>query len=191
MGRIAESGQWNQKPLIRTFGSSLAKASSTQRWGFFYIRRFEMLQLSRFLKVRSRDGLVAVLTSCVPIRYTLQAAKWRSFTNDMSLETDMVRVLRERKLLITSLAEDDIELAIAIKNLHKKLDQPKILYLMLAQGCNFSCRYCPIPSQASRYGENLMSSEAARSGIILWAEHLNDAGVRSTILSSFTVANPF
>jgi radical SAM protein with 4Fe4S-binding SPASM domain len=102
----------------------------------------------------------------------------------MSLETDMVRVLRERKLLITSLAEDDIELAIAIKNLHKKLDQPKILYLMLAQGCNFSCRYCPIPSQASRYGENLMSSEAARSGIILWAEHLNDAGgqVDNTII---------
>jgi uncharacterized protein len=81
--------------------------------------------------------------------------------------------LQQRGLLAAG-SDDDRALAAAQSELNRRLDRASLLYLVLAQGCNFSCAYCPIPELSRETGNVLMSSHTARAAIDLWARHLRD-----------------
>lgn len=86
----------------------------------------------------------------------------------------LINDLWQQKLIIDSSEDDDREFLETTSALERKLNQPTILYLMTAQGCNFNCGYCQVPEIARKYGESMLSSADAFAGIDLWLEHLRD-----------------
>jgi uncharacterized protein len=82
--------------------------------------------------------------------------------------------LRGRGLLVGSAAEDERAFASAEEELTRRLDNATLLYLVLVQGCNFRCSYCPIPDLSRETGELLMTPETATEAVNLWAEHVRE-----------------
>ena len=79
-----------------------------------------------------------------------------------------------RRLLIDNQDTDWRELGMIRERITQMLNRPTILYLMMAQSCNFACNYCPIPALAKQYGNRLLSFEAAITGITLWQKHIEE-----------------
>ncbi|MBI2984710.1 MAG: radical SAM protein [Candidatus Kerfeldbacteria bacterium] len=67
---------------------------------------------------------------------------------------------------------DEVDLADAQSLARHRLQRPTILYLMLAQGCNWKCTGCPIPDLAKLYGERLLTFEDAMAGVDMWRRHI-------------------
>lgn len=136
--------------------------------------------LSRFLRVLWRDGLVAVYHQLHPEPVFLRDAKWVEFNRALessasqSTAYELFSIFKDRKLLIADRENDNKELVNSRKVVEQALSRPTILYLMLAQGCNWACAGCPIPELAKRYGETLLSLEDAKYGIKLWQRHVAD-----------------
>jgi len=135
---------------------------------------------SRFLCVLERNELVVLFHQLHPEPVFMQLATWRDLEDVLLTGAlpDKTRVLvselMTRRLLIDNQDTDWRELGMTRERITKMLNQPTILYLMMAQGCNFSCNYCPIPILAKRYGERLLSFEAAITGITLWQKHIEE-----------------
>lgn len=138
----------------------------------------EPREFSQYLRCRQKDSDVALFHELHPEPVYCAKAEWESFSKDVTASAGcaLYGALVDRKLLISSPADDAEDLRVVTERLVARLNQPRILYLMLAQGCNFACRYCPIPALAQRYGETLLSTEDAFAGIDLWLAHLRDAG---------------
>lgn len=142
--------------------------------------RAQRLRASRFLRVLTRDGLVAVFHQLHPEPVYLMEHIWRDsperVISGMLSErmNGLVQELVTRKLFVNDPCVDLEELARARADVLRLLDRPTILYLMMAQGCNFACTYCPIPALAKRYGERLLSFEDAVAGITLWRKHIEE-----------------
>ena len=130
---------------------------------------------SRYLCLRERDSIVAAFHELHPDPVFCSLEQWRNLisgiTNDAST---LISSLRERKLIIDAPESDCYEFEVAAIDLERKLNQATTLYLMTAQGCNFGCKYCPVPEIAKKYGETLLSKEDAFAGIDLWQEHIKD-----------------
>ncbi|KKR13693.1 MAG: Radical SAM domain protein [Candidatus Woesebacteria bacterium GW2011_GWA1_39_21b] len=118
------------------------------------------LQWSRYLRVRRKNGVVALFHDLHPSPLYFSDNKWKR------LETCSMRVIPQKVLneLLTK--------KLVIKLL-KKLNQPEILYLMLSQKCNFGCHYCPSKASLSQ-SEKCLSRKDAIAGISLWLAHLKD-----------------
>ncbi len=135
---------------------------------------------SRFLRTFARNGVIAIIHLLHPEPIYLPLKTWQGILQGLEKElasvgvSDVLTELMNRKLLIDHLHTDQQELEIARSKALKALDRPTILYLMLAQGCNLACRYCPIPTLAKRYGERLLSFEDAIAGIALWQKHIEE-----------------
>jgi sulfatase maturation enzyme AslB (radical SAM superfamily) len=138
-----------------------------------------MFAFTKFLRLREKDGRVAIFHELHPVPIYCSAEEWKSFSADVPVESRLAKGFLDRGLLVASPADDVAEFIRVAERLKKKLSRPNILYLMLAQGCNFACGYCPIPRLAAQYGENLLSPEDARAGLRLWSEHLRDANDES------------
>lgn len=142
--------------------------------------RAQCFRASRFMRVLTRDGLVAVFHQLHPEPVYLTEHIWCDFPkrviSGMLSErmNGLVQQLAARKLFINDESADLEELAKARADALRLLDRPTILYLMMAQGCNFACTYCPIPALAKRYGEQLLTFENAVAGIKLWQKHIED-----------------
>lgn len=129
---------------------------------------------SKYLCTLTKEGVVAVFHELHPDPLFFTTEQWGRIFSGIFEEDSFSQDFRNRKLIIDSLKDDENEFEIASLKLRKKLNQPTILYLMTAQGCNFGCRYCPVPETALKYGATLLSKENAFAGIDLWQEHLND-----------------
>lgn len=142
--------------------------------------RTQRFRVSRFLRVLTRDGLVAVFHQLHPEPVYLTERIWRNFPERVISRTlsgqmnSLMQELIARKLFINDPSADLEELTKARADALRLLDRPTILYLMMAQGCNFACTYCPIPALAKRYGENLLSFKDAVAGIALWQAHIRE-----------------
>jgi sulfatase maturation enzyme AslB (radical SAM superfamily) len=140
----------------------------------------QRFRASRFLRALTRDGLVALFHQLCPEPVYLSEQVWRDFPEQVISGTlpkrmnGLVQELVARKLLVSDENIDADELAKARTSTLRLLSHPTILYLMMAQGCNFACTYCPIPALAKRYGERLLSFEDAVAGIKLWRKHIED-----------------
>lgn len=82
--------------------------------------------------------------------------------------------LRARGLLVCRAHDDDEALAAARAELTRRLDHACILYLVLVQGCNLRCSYCPIPELARTTGNIMMSPDTARAAVDLWVRHIRE-----------------
>lgn len=132
-------------------------------------------KFSRYLRIRRREGTVAVFHLLNPQPLYVTSETWNCFFNDAGRMSDLAAELKQRKLLIAADVDDDRTRVAAAKALEGKLNQTTSLYLVLAEHCNFECRYCPIPSMARHSGEKLLSAAHAIAGLNLWREHLRDA----------------
>lgn len=136
---------------------------------------------SRFLRVLARDGLVALFHELHPEPVYLTGVAWQILlervTSRSLMKEEANRIMQElvaRKLFASDENVDRVEFAEAHANAVRVLDRPTILYLMMAQGCNFACTYCPIPALAKQYGERMLSFEDAVAGISLWMKHVEE-----------------
>lgn len=132
--------------------------------------------LSRYLRTRERDGVVAVFHELHPDPVYFKKQTWDQFlSGTLDDQASLVTNLKAKKIIIENEGEDAAEFAATSAALEHKLNQPTILYLMTAQGCNFSCGYCPVPGMARRFGDSRLSIEDAFAGIDLWREHLKES----------------
>ncbi len=134
------------------------------------------MRLSRYLRTRERKkGLTAVFHVLHPDPYFVRTSAWEEFLHDPSRPFTGRQDLVRRGLLIEDPAEDDLAFAHAQALVSAKLSIPRILYLILAQGCNFACGYCPIPRLPEMERAGRLSCEDAEAGLDLWVQHLADA----------------
>jgi len=135
---------------------------------------------SRFLRILTRDKLVTVFHQLHPEPVYLTERVWLDFlkrVNSGTLSEQMGSLAQDliaRKLFINNPSIDLEELVKARTNALRLLGRPTILYLMMAQSCNFVCTCCPIPALAKRYGEYLLSFDDAIAGIALWWKHIKE-----------------
>ncbi len=126
---------------------------------------------SRFLRTRVRGTRIAVFHQLHPDPMILEHDSWKLFL-DNGRDGDIEARLRQRRLIVDTVADDDEESRLNVEHAMRKLMEPTILYLMLAQDCNFRCAYCPIPATADRLGKIRLKSEDAVAGLEMWARHL-------------------
>lgn len=130
---------------------------------------------SQYLRVRERDGVVAVFHELHPDPVYCSSEQWKKLVSEVTDDVKMlISDLKQRKLIVESLDDDRHEFERVASDLEHKLNQPTILYLMTARGCNFGCGYCPVPETAKKYGDSLLSVEDSLAGIELWQEHIKD-----------------
>lgn len=136
------------------------------------------LSLSCFLRVSERDGLVALVHQLRPEPVYLSKKNWRDIkaciAKGIRPQHKSLSELMGRGLLIDDSKVDQRLLEKSRKQGLKRLNRPTILYLMMAQGCNFACSYCLIPALAKQYGERLLSFEDAVAGVALWRRHIEE-----------------
>src|SRR3989344_6394126 len=131
--------------------------------------------ISRFLRTIEADDVVVAFHQLHPSPIYIHNESWSQIIHGtlavpQELKAEFVRT----KILIESIETDVKELVMYREGVRNFMNRPSILYLMLAQGCNNACTYCPIPKLAERYGDNLLSFDDAIAGIKLWQEHLKD-----------------
>lgn len=130
---------------------------------------------SQYLRIRERSGIVAIFHELHPDPVYCSFEQWKMLINEFTNGVEMlISDLKQRKLIVESSDDDLREFEKVASALEHKLNQPIILYLMTAQGCNFGCGYCPVPETAKKSGVVLLSVEDAIAGIELWQEHLKD-----------------
>ncbi|MFA5967285.1 MAG: radical SAM protein [Patescibacteria group bacterium] len=137
----------------------------------------QFFQESRFLCHLEQDGISALFHQLHPEPVYLPTTVWNAMDGRLPGNlclNDLVVELCEKKMLIASSEIDQQELEVAQKWAIQLLDRPTILYLMLAQNCNFACGYCPIPKLAKQYGDSKLSWDDAVAGIQLWEKHIED-----------------
>ena len=130
---------------------------------------------SQYLRIKERDGVVAIFHELHPDPLFCSSEQWKRLVVGITDGAEvLINDLNQRRLLVEALENDRQEFKVVATNFERKLNQPAILYLMTAQGCNFGCKYCPVPEIAKKYGETILSTEDAFAGIDLWVEHLKD-----------------
>jgi uncharacterized protein len=135
-------------------------------------------RFSRYLRTRQRGPWTVVFHELHPQPWYVPTSLWQELCNSrtLSLPPAQSEELWQRGLLVASPDDDDGARAQAHRELTDRLDRASILYLVLVQGCNFSCSYCPIPELAREAGNQLMAPGTARAAIELWARHIQDDG---------------
>jgi sulfatase maturation enzyme AslB (radical SAM superfamily) len=141
-----------------------------------FLLRKKMLTMivSCYLRTRERDGRLVIFHELHPDPVYSTVKEWHAFLASPSKSDPLFDKLYARKLLVGSSEDDDQDFAEVSKRLNRKLSKPTILYLLLAQGCNFSCTYCPVPGLARELGDDQLTPEDARAGLELWSRHLAD-----------------
>lgn len=142
--------------------------------------RAKNFSASRFLQVFHRNGLVALIHQLHPEPVYVSERDWtdlpeRTISGTLPKNMEgLVNELISRKLFVSGSDADLEEFKKAQDLALRAASRPTILYLMMAQGCNFACNYCKIPDLAKHYGEHLLSFEDATAGIGLWQRHIED-----------------
>ncbi len=130
---------------------------------------------SRYLVTRTRGGVVALFHELHPDPIFCTLEKWKAVQEgNGSVTDDFIVQMKEHKLLVDTASADDQEFLAASEKLIRKFSDPKILYLMTAQDCNYDCAYCPVPGIAKKHGKSMLSATDAFAGIDLWQAHIQD-----------------
>lgn len=96
-------------------------------------------QFSRYLRTRERGKWTAVFHELHPQPWYVPTTVWQSLHAVGVTPPPAVKIeLRQRGLLVDESTADDTALAAAHADLDRRLDRAEVLYLVLAQGCNFS-----------------------------------------------------
>lgn len=130
--------------------------------------------ISRYLRKQVAGDRAVVFHQLHPDPTHCSAEDLRRLLGNEPLSPELRAELIRKKLLVSSVEEDDAEYERASRRLIAKHSRTTGLYLMTAQGCNLECEYCPVPGIARKYGESMLTEEMAIAGIELWFEHLKD-----------------
>lgn len=131
---------------------------------------------SQYLRIMERGDIVAIFHELHPDPIYCSFEQWKQLVDGIvDFDESLIENLKQRKLIVESYDDDCHEFEKVASGLEYKLNQPTILYLMTAQGCNFGCGYCPVPETAKKYEPSLLSAEDAIAGIELWQKHLEDS----------------
>jgi sulfatase maturation enzyme AslB (radical SAM superfamily) len=114
---------------------------------------------------------VALFHELHPVPLYIRADHWTDVVSEPLASVYAIELL-ERRLLVRGAEDDAAELLQVKQGVMDKLSVPLVLYLILAQGCNFACGYCPIPRLPEAEQAARLSVEDACAGLGLWAEHL-------------------
>lgn len=132
-------------------------------------------RFSRYLRARQAGQWTAIFHELHPQPWHVPSDIWQQLRADAgSLTPQVAGELWQRGLLVASPGEDDATRTAAHRELTARLDRASVLYLVLVQGCNFSCTYCPIPELARETGNQFMTPDTARGAIDLWAAHIRE-----------------
>lgn len=139
----------------------------------------ERYRFSRYLRTRLRGDQVAIFHELKPQPVFCAAAEWRSFKRSIATQRAgrLFLELKSRGLLVKAEQEDDAAYREALSKVQAKFHGCTILYLLMSQGCNCSCSYCPVPELSQRYGSNLLIPEDAIAGYELWRHHAEEDGL--------------
>ncbi|MDQ7814639.1 MAG: radical SAM protein [Patescibacteria group bacterium] len=129
------------------------------------------IRFSRYLRQRVREGIVAVFHELHPVPLYLPEKEWVSIKGVADLPEGMSVELRQRRLIVSDDKDDVLEYQRAVTELRHKLSRPNILYLKLADDCNYACSYCPCAESIVGIRLSLVD---ALSGVRLWRSHLAD-----------------
>lgn len=130
--------------------------------------------ISRFARTSRQAGIVVVFHQLHPMPLYLRADRWDGLSNGVTSDA-LLEILKENKIVADE-QTDANELRLFRHEAARTLSRPSILYLMLAQGCNNACTYCPIPKLAELHGNTLLSFEDGVAGIELWLKHIQAWG---------------
>jgi sulfatase maturation enzyme AslB (radical SAM superfamily) len=114
--------------------------------------------------------VTAVLHQLHPDPLFLSTDVWERIVHDVH-NPEIIPKLHERGLITTEEA-DVTALECFRSETIRRLNRPTILYLMLAQGCNNACTYCPVPKLAVQYGNTFLSLDNAIAGLQLWRQQI-------------------
>ena len=132
--------------------------------------------MSRFLLEVENGDIIALVHQLKPRPMYLSKESWLKLRSEINAgeksSNAVVADLMDLGLVVDDPSADIKALQETRAYASDLLDRPTILYLMMAQGCNFACTYCPIPGLAKRYGENLLSLEDAVAGISFWEKQI-------------------
>jgi hypothetical protein len=92
--------------------------------------RKENQMFSKYLRTRERDGMVAVFHELHPDPVYITADDWSAYCSGEILNNLLDSQLRERKLVISEMSDDDRAFATAESLVLGKLQHTTILYLM-------------------------------------------------------------
>ncbi|MCC7357187.1 radical SAM protein [Candidatus Uhrbacteria bacterium] len=133
------------------------------------------MKTSRYLCLRERGPTVVLFHELHPVPIYIKKSDWDEFQGDMTRYFDWIDDLMKEGLLIETDLVDDQAYVDAKKMAQESLSVPRILYLILAQGCNFSCGYCPIPRLSEAERSKCLSKEDACAGLDLWEKHVKES----------------
>ena len=148
-----------------------------------FLWKNKLFSISRFLRISEKKNLVALFHQLAPLPVYIYSQFWKKFIEEVKLRC----ISESRDLFIEELislklivkcgdTKDEIILSQTRSKVLNNLNRPTILYLMLSQGCNFACTYCPVPKLSEKIGQNLLSFENAVAGINLWLAHILERG---------------
>lgn len=142
--------------------------------------KYDNYYFSKYLCFLEKKGLIVLFHQLHPKLIYIKKDTWLKLNKIPLVRIDLsqnnyvslVNKLIHLKLLINNPQDDNNELVGARKWAGNLFNEPKILYLMFAQGCNFKCDFCPIHKLVKKYGNNLLSYEDAIAGIDLWRKNI-------------------
>jgi len=132
-----------------------------------------MLKFSIFLVKLSKGNQVALFHSLSPFTpIIVNSLLWSKFLRDpLKYQKSRFFVnLYDHKLLIESDQVDQKELKKARESFLRLIPSvPSTLYLILTEGCNLKCKYCPFSKfESSGCNPSSMSLSIAKKGIDFW-----------------------
>lgn len=127
-------------------------------------------KFSQFLEVKETGKNVIVFHRLNPSLLYIPSNQWCKIKNDIkSIEPLLFEKMKNRKLIIASENDDEIVKKKSIDYCEKKLRNFFVLYLILTQDCNLSCKYCFVrQSFRNRAQKQMMSFSIAYKGITTW-----------------------
>lgn len=142
------------------------------------------LRFSKFLSTQERDKTIAIFHRLFPISIYININIWKRIKNNPEkADKDIIKALKERKLIIQSEKEDSGYLEEIRKEYLNKIKQTTTLYLILTHKCNLECKYCFVRrSFNEKERKILMTPEIVKKGIDLWTRHLNNKNDKHFII---------
>lgn len=132
-------------------------------------------KFSRFLEIKEIGKNVIVFHRLNPSLLYIPYNQWSKIKNDLkSIEPLLFEKMKNRKLIIASKNEDEIIKRNNIDCCEKKLRNFFVLYLILTQDCNLSCKYCFVrQSFRNKAQKQMMLLSTAYKGIDVWFSGIN------------------
>lgn len=102
---------------------------------------------------------------------------WDAFSVQLKsgeAESRLHSLMVERQLLVKDANDDRSALDAARQQFVRKIAYPFILYLLAARGCNFACKYCPVPKYQKTLGDSFIRADAVAAAMDAWLELIEE-----------------